>query len=896
MDQPHQVLSEAAHLLDEGHVKDAYMRFLSAIELSSQQLHGVKFVHHTVVGRPAQYDEAITAIRSSLDCLEKIVAEHSPAPLPPRTTLSHEPLNGVNLPTPIQEQPTGESDTQSLRSDRSSNWTKTPPPLPPKPPRIHKPAIPPKPSKLPAAAAPPPPPPPPHPHPHVHAHAHAHAYPPHPPLQSPSSSTTTSNASNGLSSAVSSTSSAFLPRTPASAFVKRNNRARGNSVSFAEQTSDHEISDDDEPIQDPIQDDEYDDDDDDDDIIDFDGATDEDARSVPDKIINDMPTRPHTMTDAHPQMPIIDTRRRSLTASHHQRPARSPVDVLADSAVDPRNLVPAQTNTGDSLAPPSATQTTDYVPNIPVPPLLSTHRRLQDQLDDLEESLEECKARKRALNVTPGAADQDRKAAALDRELGDTILQRTAAVAETRETLNKVRTLYMSAATVPSLMQFPPHLVAYQLTLIEASIFHDIPPEALLTHSPRTPHAKVVASTDFFNYITRAIEHSILLPQEASRRAELINRWIKVATKCLALSNYQTLKAIVSALGTPPVQRLRRTWDCIPKKRMGRLELLNVLMSETDNYGRYREHMGLENRRRWNKPVVPFLGVFIHDMTYLLAAVKGSAEGDSRVQDILTIIRGFQSAPRYPQRLPSSYVKASKKHSFRPNVITNALHRSSSAKNRMSNSSLFGVDAEDQDKSVELEQQLITQYLLMRPWVHEKIIDELSLLREPPKPRANTSPSYARSNNNVSSVANMSTNSHTSSILSNASSLVRLSSSYSTNTSTTSWEEQQDDTTKRTGFWPFRKSSEMTRPTTLQSDIYVERRRSNSTWSDDDEEEDDQTVMTVTRDGAQPRSSESIPSRAASSTNKLLSGHVRSLSLPSARPGVLADSCTTRKK
>ncbi|OAD70472.1 hypothetical protein PHYBLDRAFT_115246, partial [Phycomyces blakesleeanus NRRL 1555(-)] len=133
----------------------------------------------------------------------------------------------------------------------------------------------------------------------------------------------------------------------------------------------------------------------------------------------------------------------------------------------------------------------------------------------------------------------------------------------------------MSAATIPDLMQFNPHMVAYQLTLIDSAIFRAIPQTALLSHSPKSPHPCIVASTDFFNYFTRAIEHSILLPQEASRRAELVNRWIKIASYCLKLLNFQTLKAIVSALHSPPVSRLRRTWECIPKKRMQRLDFLH---------------------------------------------------------------------------------------------------------------------------------------------------------------------------------------------------------------------------------------------------------------------------------------------------------------------------------
>lgn len=541
--------------------------------------------------------------------------------------------------------------------------------------------------------------------------------------------------------------------------------------------------------------------------------------------------RSHTISDSRPSpfhLQKDDLQRKSLDISHQQYQYEyelNPVDALTDTIIDPSILVPAQTNSGDSLTPPSSSSahTSDYIPLIPMPPLLSTHRLLQHQLTDLEASLQECNAKKRAMallvETRNSSISMTRSNGKLEKDMDDRILQRSTSVAETRATLNKVRTLYMKAATVPSVMQFTPYLTAYQLTLIESAIFRNIPKDAFLTHSPRKPHARIVASTDFFNYLTRVIEHSILLPQEASRRAEMINRWIKVAAKCLLLNNYQTLKAIVSALGTPPVQRLRRTWDCIPKKRMARLDLLNTLMSESDNYGRYREHINLlelssstsaskkqqqqqqqphryQHHPLWTKPVVPFLGVFIHDMTYLFAATKPGTQpqNDNRVKEAMASFTGFQQAPAYPLIPPASYIKACqpKKHSFRPSasIITNALQRTSaSVKQRSSHmANLFGASTslmgdcdDDPRRQMELEQQLITQYLLMRPWVNEKIVDELSILREPPKPRSGSSPgSRSHSGSGTSGVS-----SYPSSIFSNTSSFARLN---STTSSLTSWD------------------------------------------------------------------------------------------------------------
>ncbi|KAI7849873.1 ras guanine nucleotide exchange factor domain-containing protein [Circinella umbellata] len=533
-----------------------------------------------------------------------------------------------------------------------------------------------------------------------------------------------------------------------------------------------------------------------------------------------------------------------------------PIAVVEEGELDPTHLVPAQTNAGDSLSPPSnTTLNTDHVPFIPAPPLLTTHRVLQARLDELETTVKEYKRKKQQLlNGINNSHDNE-------EELDRVILQYTGMSAEVKQTLNRVRTLYMSAATVPTVLQFPAHLVAYQITLIESSIFCAIPPIALLEHSARHPHPRIVASTDFFNYLTRVIEHAILLPQEASSRAQHINHWIKVASKCLDLNNYQTLKAIISSLGTPPVQRLRRTWAYIPKKSLTKLETLSELMSESDNYGKYREHMGMISTsiingksvatiraEHYTRPTVPFLGTFIHDITYLIAAVKSSnPRDDPRVIEVLQTMDIFQKGPQYSMNPPNWYVKASQKHHLRP-ALSSALHKSASGIGRFSggmfgrsstasesdnnnddNESMKDNNVIDED-GVEEQQQMITQYILMRSWVSQNMVDELSMLREPPR-QTTTRSTYNQHRSTSGS------NHHTSSMISNTSSLMRFStgsvsmggSGGGMESRGTSVEEQyspdygtsrsssarssddQDAASKNASFWPFRRSTD-TRP------------------------------------------------------------------------------------
>ncbi|KAI8083561.1 ras guanine nucleotide exchange factor domain-containing protein [Thamnidium elegans] len=519
---------------------------------------------------------------------------------------------------------------------------------------------------------------------------------------------------------------------------------------------------------------------------------------------------------------------------------------IADGEIDPTHLVPAQTSNSDSLTPTENIKT-NHIPLIPVPPLLTTHRVLQAKLDELESSLKDYRTRKQQLSR---GEQQQFNYQMTENEINEAISKYTPFVAEAKHTLNRVRTLYMSAATIPSILHFSPGLVAYQITRIESAIFLAIPSHALLSHAPKSPHPRVVASTDFFNYITRLIEHSILLPQEASVRAQHINHWIKIATKCHDLNNYQTLKAIVSALGTPPVQRLKRTWAYIPKKSLSRFETMTELMSEHNNYGKYREHMGIVSTsvlngksvnliqsEHYKRPTVPFLGTFIHDMTYLLAAVgqqqqKNTAappnifaiptrtssrqyqgctqpqHQDARISKLLDILVKFQQTPTYDRKPNATNSKMIQKsqNQVRPS-FSQAIHRSKSSFGRLGGAIGFGnsstttttlntVDgntANDyfnsthnsgdvfdvgskigDDYDMEEQQSLVTQYLLMRSWVSQNTVDELSLLREP----------AIHHKNSPGRTSSMGSH-YTSSMMSNTSSLMRINSSHSPATSST---------------------------------------------------------------------------------------------------------------
>ncbi|KAF9336997.1 DELLA protein rgl2 [Podila minutissima] len=497
------------------------------------------------------------------------------------------------------------------------------------------------------------------------------------------------------------------------------------------------------------------------------------------------------------------------------------ISVIPDGSVDPTNLVEAERISGDNedQLDQKTYGPSDHIPMIPVTPLRTTHRTLVEKEKTCSSKLAETKQKLQEVNTKSGE-----KTKTQDDEVDIQILQEnlnkyTSMISNVMATITKVRELLYRSASITSILEFPAYLVAYQLTLVESAIFLEIPPAALLTHSPKNPHRSITASTDFFNYLTRMIEYSVLFPPEASGRAQCMHYWVKVAVKLHELENFQTLKAVLSALGTPPVKRLKRTWGFVPRKSMHKLETLSELMSEGRNYGKYREMMtslnagtlllspamaspvpssssapskidiqslngisqslsfGFRTKEAARRPMVPFLGTFIMDITYLLAAVKKSnnnappvssqisatsslrekpptspsvathfaPEDDARIQDLLMTLTAYQSGPKYSSQPPRPYIKAATKnhHHFRAPSLSSALHRTTKYRTSSVDRQIGGnithqssYDDEEDDVSgngIRPTQQLILHYLLTRPWVPERMVDELSTIREPPK-------------------------------------------------------------------------------------------------------------------------------------------------------------------
>jgi len=94
------------------------------------------------------------------------------------------------------------------------------------------------------------------------------------------------------------------------------------------------------------------------------------------------------------------------------------------------------------------------------------------------------------------------------------------------------------------------------------------------------------------------------------KRAALIKKFVRLASKCQDRQNYNALVEVVGGLHLHPVQRLTDTWKLVPERVMNRFRSLSRLIDSKRNYSAYRRALADAKG-----PLLPYLGVHLRDAT-----------------------------------------------------------------------------------------------------------------------------------------------------------------------------------------------------------------------------------------------------------------------------------------
>lgn len=177
--------------------------------------------------------------------------------------------------------------------------------------------------------------------------------------------------------------------------------------------------------------------------------------------------------------------------------------------------------------------------------------------------------------------------------------------------------VWKMGGNAPSILDFTPLELARQFTIKEMNIFSTIMPDELLASewmkktgsNAVNVKAMITLSTDLSNLVADSILES---ESDAKKRAVLIKHWIKIASRCLELNNYDSLMAIICSLNSSMITRLKKSWDMVSNKRKDELKVLQELVEPTKNHAVLRQRL-----HDHVPPCLPFVGTYLTDLTFV---------------------------------------------------------------------------------------------------------------------------------------------------------------------------------------------------------------------------------------------------------------------------------------
>ncbi|XP_068593148.1 ral guanine nucleotide dissociation stimulator-like 1 [Cebidichthys violaceus] len=253
------------------------------------------------------------------------------------------------------------------------------------------------------------------------------------------------------------------------------------------------------------------------------------------------------------------------------------------------------------------------------------------------------------------------------------------------------------------IMDFSAAAIAEQLTRTDSALFVKVVPYQCLgcvwsqRDKKENMSPTIRATVAHFNAVTNQVIMSLLCwptddtssptssrrpPTTPAQRARIIENWIRVAQDCRRLKNFSSLKAILSALQSNAVYRLRKTWAAVSRDSMATFDNLwetfpdencvltnRELLVEDGGQAtvdkispKISKRCPIPRQMSTSSGLVPYLGTYLTVLTMLDTALPDTVEGGlinfekrRREFEVLSQIRVLQascsqySLPHHPR-------------------------------------------------------------------------------------------------------------------------------------------------------------------------------------------------------------------------------------------------------
>jgi son of sevenless-like protein len=160
--------------------------------------------------------------------------------------------------------------------------------------------------------------------------------------------------------------------------------------------------------------------------------------------------------------------------------------------------------------------------------------------------------------------------------------------------------------------------VARQITLLDEQAYKSIAASECMNQSWNKPaicnevSPNIIKMIARFNATSNWSARLIVAEPTIRKRKSILTRIIKLAQRLRELHNYHSLMAIIAALESAPVARLKKTWDSVDSAYLKQFQELRAIMSAEGSYKAFRAIIKTED-----PPVIPYIGVYLADLTFI---------------------------------------------------------------------------------------------------------------------------------------------------------------------------------------------------------------------------------------------------------------------------------------
>lgn len=161
-----------------------------------------------------------------------------------------------------------------------------------------------------------------------------------------------------------------------------------------------------------------------------------------------------------------------------------------------------------------------------------------------------------------------------------------------------------------TLLHFKSELLAEQMTLLDAHLFHKIDiSEVLIWAKEQNEESSpnLTKFTEHFNKMSYWARSCILKQNDAKERERVVVKFIKIMKHLRKINNFNSYLAILSALDSAPIRRLE--WQ---RNITEGLKEYCALIDSSSSFRAYRQALS-----ETTPPCIPYIGLVLQDLTFV---------------------------------------------------------------------------------------------------------------------------------------------------------------------------------------------------------------------------------------------------------------------------------------